>query len=125
MYNGMGEDNKNKKYIVLEIHAIIEYSTMTGSGVTCVSNSHNVKVQLLLKALGDLHSALAAVATSQQLSPLFTGDATDGAMNRHYNQVGAAITRVTTAAAGAGPGVAGNVRPSLSYPSFTEPAMTA
>ena len=33
MYNGMGEDNKKWKYIVGEIHAIIEYSTMTGVGL--------------------------------------------------------------------------------------------
>ena len=33
MYNGMGEDNKKRKYIVGEIHAIIEYSTMTGVGL--------------------------------------------------------------------------------------------
>ena len=33
MYNGMGEDNQKWKYIVGEIHAIIEYSTMTGVGL--------------------------------------------------------------------------------------------
>eukprot|EP00117_Sycon_ciliatum_P046193 scpid37164/ scgid3120/ E3 ubiquitin-protein ligase RNF216; RING finger protein 216; Triad domain-containing protein 3; UbcM4-interacting protein 83; Ubiquitin-conjugating enzyme 7-interacting protein 1 len=110
-----------------------------GIGRTSIDSAQHPEQPLLQE---DLHervevgAALAAVATSEQLSPLFTGDATDGAMNRHYNQVGAAITRVSTlttgvagatATAGAGPGVAGagNVRPSLSYRSFAEPAMTA
>eukprot|EP00117_Sycon_ciliatum_P008705 scpid85109/ scgid3120/ len=67
-----------------------------GIGRTSIDSAQHPEQPLLQE---DLHervevgAALAAVATSEQLSPLFTGDATDGAMNRHYNQVGAAITR--------------------------------